>query len=253
MNSLKNKRALVTGAEQGIGKAIAEALINEGCDVFMHCFACNDSPKELVALASSLGQRAAYFNADLTIETETVNCVREAFKFLQGLDILINNVGGLVARRNIEEIDTSFWQQVIDVNLTTMLLVTREAIPYLTQTSGASIVNIASLAGRQGGHEGSLAYSTAKGAVLTWTRALARELASNGIRVNAVAPGFILGTRFHAEHTSQESAIATISAIPLGRAGNVGDIARPVIFLASEYSGFITGETIDVNGGVYCS
>jgi 3-oxoacyl-[acyl-carrier protein] reductase len=250
-NSLRKKRAFVTGAAQGIGKAIAETLIREGCDVFMHCYNGLEGPQELVELASSLNQRAGYYQADLTVEANAIACVKAAMEFLQGLEILVNNVGGLVARKKIEEIDGNFWKQVLDVNLTTMLLITREAVPYMAQANGASIINIASLAGRQGGHEGSLVYATAKGAVLTWTRALARELGPRGIRVNAVAPGLILGTRFHAEHTTQEVAQATINTIPLGRAGNVYDVARTVAFLASEYNGFITGETIDINGGVY--
>jgi 3-oxoacyl-[acyl-carrier protein] reductase len=133
------------------------------------------------------------------------------------------------------------------------MLVTREILPSLNASEGASIVNIASLAGRKGGHPGSLVYSMTKGAVLTWTRSLSSELASKGIRVNAVAPGFIEGTLFHKTHTTPESASKTIEGIPLGRAGNPDDVARAVAFLASEYDGFITGETIDINGGVYCA
>jgi 3-oxoacyl-[acyl-carrier protein] reductase len=104
-----------------------------------------------------------------------------------------------------------------------------------------------------GGHAGSLAYSAAKGAVLTWTRSLARELGPRGIRVNAVAPGLILGTAFHNTHTTLESAAATIAAIPLGRAGTPADVARAVAFLASEGDGFISGATLDINGGVFGS
>ena len=132
-----------------------------------------------------------------------------------------------------------------------MMLITKEMLPHLNQHDGASIVNVSSLAGRMGGHAGSLAYSACKGAVLTWTRSLAKELGARGIRVNAVAPGFIGGTRFHDTHTTKESALKTIATIPLGRAGNSYDVARAVAFLASEYDGFITGETIDINGGVY--
>ena len=112
-------------------------------------------------------------------------------------------------------------------------------------------MNLASLAGRKGGHAGSISYSTAKGATLTWTRSLATELADRSIRVNAVAPGLILGTRFHDTHTTKESADNTVAGIPLGRAGVPEDVARPVVFLASEFDGFITGATLDINGGVY--
>jgi 3-oxoacyl-[acyl-carrier protein] reductase len=173
--------------------------------------------------------------------------------FLGSFDILINNSGALVKRSTIPEVTLEYWKTVIDINLTTMMLVTKELLPSLNQQAGASIVNVSSLAGRAGGHAGSLVYSTCKGAVLTWTRSLSKELASRNIRVNAVAPGFIEGTRFHETHTTRESAMDTISSIPLGRSGNPYDVARAVAFLASEYDGFITGETIDINGGVYCA
>ncbi|MBS1157134.1 MAG: family oxidoreductase [Proteobacteria bacterium] len=253
MGSLVGKRALVTGAEQGIGKAVAEGLLRAGCDIAIHYFMGEEGPQELVALAKSLGRKADYFRADLTREADAVEMVKNAAEFLGGLDVLVNNVGGLVERRSLERVDLPFWQKVIDINMTTMMIVTREAVPHLAESKGASIVNLASLAGRKGGHGGSLIYSMTKGAVLTFTRALASELGPRGIRVNAVAPGLILGTRFHNTHTTQQSADETIKDIPLARAGDVYDIARPIVFLASEYDGFINGETIDINGGVYCA
>lgn len=134
-----------------------------------------------------------------------------------------------------------------------MMFVSQAAAPHLAKSETSSMVNLASLAGRKGGHPGSLVYSTTKGAILTFTRALAVELAPQGTRVNAVAPGLILGTSFHNTHTSEESANETIKGIPLGRAGNPDDVARAVAYLASEYDGFITGATIDINGGVYAS
>jgi 3-oxoacyl-[acyl-carrier protein] reductase len=199
------------------------------------------------------GQKAAYFSGDLTDEDQVKECVKKSAEFLGGIDVLVNNVGGLIARKSLVEVDMKFYNIVMDVNLKTMVLITRECLPYLEKAGGASIVNLSSLAGRKGGHDGSLIYSTSKGAVLTFTRALAGELGPKGIRVNAVAPGLILGTRFHNTHTTQESADETVKGIPLGRAGNIYDIARTITFLASEYDGFITGETIDINGGVYCA
>src|SRR5262249_19552464 len=145
----------------------------------------------------------------------------------------------------LETIETDFWMRTMDINVNSMLWVTRAAVPALAKSGAASIVNLSSVAGRKGGQPGALAYSTAKGAVLTWTRALATELATKGIRVNAVTPGLILGTRFHDTHTTEAAKQAIIQQIPLGRAGTSDDVARAVVFLASEYDGFITGATLD--------
>jgi 3-oxoacyl-[acyl-carrier protein] reductase len=251
MGNLKGKRALVTGAEQGIGYATAEMLIEAGCDIALHYFAGDEGPKALAEIAKAKGQRAIWLQADLTQEEATKKCVADAISFLGGMDVLINNVGGLIGRKALVEVDMKFWQTVLDVNLKTMILVTRECAPALWKSGSASVVNLASLAGRKGGHSGSLVYSMTKGAVLTFTRALAQEWGPKGVRVNAVAPGLILGTRFHNTFTTKESAEETIQGIPLGRAGNIYDVARAIAFLASEYDGFISGETIDINGGVY--
>ncbi len=250
MGTLTGKRALITGGGQGIGYAIVRELIDRGCNVAIHYFSSKDGSEELVRYAQSKNYRAVAIAADLTIETEADNLVSNAAEFLAGIDILVNNTGDLVGRKQLADVDLIFWQKVIDINLTSMMLVTREALVHLEKADGASIINIASLAGRKGGHPGSLVYSMAKGAVITWTRALANELGSKGIRVNAVAPGLILGTRFHSTHTTKESTDATIATIPLKGAGNPEDIARTVAFLASEYDGFINGAIIDVNGGV---
>lgn len=252
MGKLQGKRALVTGGGQGLGRAIVEELLRQGCDVAIHYRSSADGARAAQQSAPP-GVRAQCFAADLTNPTDAQALVTEAVAFLGGLDILVNNAGDLVGRRRLEELDTAFWQQTLDINVTSTLLVTQHAVPYLANAGQSSIVNLASLAGRMGGHAGSLAYSATKGAILTWTRSLAKELGGRGIRVNAVAPGLILGTAFHNTHTTPESAAATVATIPLERAGTPEDVARAVAFLASEYDGFITGATLDINGGVYGS
>ena len=253
MQKLKGKRVLITGGGQGLGFAIVEEFIAAGAQVAVHYYSSDRGALQLKEMALGRNQRADIFKADLTRESQATGLVKNAAAFLDGLDILINNAGDLVGRHLLEEIDTEFWEQVLAVNMTSMMWVTRAAVPFLAASGAASIVNLSSLAGRKGGHAGSLAYATAKGGVLTWTRALASELAPRGIRVNAVAPGLILGTRFHATHTTEASAQETVRHIPLGRAGAPADVARAVTFLASEYDGFITGATLDINGGVYAA
>ncbi|MEI6105551.1 MAG: SDR family oxidoreductase [Opitutae bacterium] len=252
---LLRKRALVTAGAQGIGLAITRHLLAVGCDVFVHYHRSAEAARALEAEAASLGRRCGHASADLTETEECERLVTAAVTFLGGLDILINNAGSLVARKSLAEADDAFWAEVMALNVGSVRRITRASAPHLAAAArtggGASIVNLSSLAGRKGGHGGSLAYSTAKGAILTFTRALASELGPQGIRVNALAPGLILGTRFHSTHTTAESAQATVAGIPLGRGGSADDVARAAVFLASEYDGFITGATLDINGGVY--
>lgn len=250
-NKLNGKNILITAGAQGIGEAITKHLIDNGANVAIHYFSSADTANELVAYANEKGQKAIAISGDLTKEADANALVEKTVAEFGGLNILINNAGSLVARNLLSEMETDFWHKVMDINLTSMMFVTRAASPYLAKNESSSIVNLASLAGRKGGHPGSLVYSTSKGAILTFTRALSTELGAQGTRVNAVAPGLILGTSFHNTHTTKESAAETTAGIPIQRAGNAADVARAVLFLASEYDGFITGATLDINGGVY--
>lgn len=250
-NKLTGKNILITAGAQGIGESLTKHFIDSGANVAIHYFSSADTANQLKAYAVSKGQKAVVINGDLTKEADANTLVDKTVETLGGLDVLINNAGSLVARRMLNEMDAEFWHKVMDINLTSMMFVTRAASPHLAKNENSSIVNLASLAGRKGGHPGSLVYSTSKGAILTFTRALSSELGPQGIRVNAVAPGLILGTSFHNTHTTKESAAATTAGIPIKRAGNADDVARAVLYLASEYDGFITGATLDINGGVY--
>ncbi len=250
-NKLNGKNILITAGAQGIGEEITKHFIDNGANVAIHYFSSADTANELVAYANEKGQKAIAISGDLTKEADANALVEKTVAEFGGLNILINNAGSLVARNLLSEMETDFWHKVMDINLTSMMFVTRAASPYLAKNESSSIVNLASLAGRKGGHPGSLVYSTSKGAILTFTRALSTELGAQGTRVNAVAPGLILGTSFHNTHTTKESAAETTAGIPIQRAGNAADVARAVLFLASEYDGFITGATLDINGGVY--
>ncbi|WP_231563933.1 SDR family NAD(P)-dependent oxidoreductase [Zobellia amurskyensis] len=248
---LTGKNVLITAGAQGIGESITKHFIDSGANVAIHYFSSADTANQLVEVATAKGQKAIAISGDLTQEADANALVEKTIEAFGGLDILINNAGSLVARKMLSEMEAEFWNKVMDINLTSMMFVTRAAAPYLAKNDNSSIVNLASLAGRKGGHPGSLVYSTSKGAILTFTRALSAELGPQGTRVNAVAPGLILGTSFHNTHTTKESAAETTAGIPIQRAGNAADVARAVIYLASEYDGFITGATLDINGGVY--
>lgn len=250
-NKLTGKNVLITAGAQGIGESITKHFIGSGANVAIHYFSSADTANELKIYAKEKGVKAIAISGDLTKEDDANSLVKKTAEALGGIDILINNAGSLVARRLMYEMEAEFWHRVMDINLTSMMFVTKAASSYLAKNQESSIVNLASLAGRKGGHPGSVAYATSKGAILTFTRALSTEFGSQGIRVNAVAPGLILGTSFHNTHTTKASADATIAGIPIQRAGNADDVARAVLYLASEYDGFITGATLDINGGVY--
>jgi len=253
LNTLNGKKILVTGGASGIGGAISMELAKQGATVIVHYFSSKSAVEKIQNEVSKLGQGEIIpLQADLTSDSSVKRFVEEVTKQFSELDVLVNNAGDLVERHSLESITNDFWEKVMSINVTSMMMVTREVLPLLKKAKdGASIVNLASLAGRKGGHAGSLAYSTSKGAVLTFTRSLAVELAEHQIRVNSVTPGLILGTSFHNTHTTKASSDKTITEIPLKRPGNPNDVARAVAFLASEYNGFITGATIDINGGVY--
>ena len=214
-NKLTGKNILITAGAQGIGESISRHFIDSGSNVAIHYFSSADTANELVEYALSKGQKAIAINGDLTNEEDAKAMVEKTVATFGGLDILINNAGSLVARKMLNDMETDFWHKVMDINLTSMMFVSRAAATHLGKNEHSSIVNLASLAGRKGGHPGSLVYATSKGAILTFTRALSTELGPQGTRVNAVAPGLILGTSFHNTHTTKESAAETTAGIPI--------------------------------------
>ena len=161
---LQGKNVLITAGAQGIGEAITQQFIDLGANVAIHYFSSLERAEQLKTAAIEKGQKAVTIKGDLTKEADAVNLVSNTKEALGGIDILINNAGSLVARKRLEEIEVDFWHKVMDINLTSMMHVTKAASPYLIKNENSSIVNLASLAGRKGGHAGSLAYSTSKGA-----------------------------------------------------------------------------------------
>jgi len=246
---LKGKVALVTGGARDIGRAIALELAASGARVVVNFKHSADAAKELVSEIRGRGGEAVAIAADVTKSGEVKRLIAEMRAAFNGrIDILVNNAGGLLARKKLEEMDDGFWDDVLALNLKSVFLVTREALPYLPE--GSAIVNLSSLAARDGGGGGALAYSAAKGGVMTLTRGLSKELAARKIRVNCVSPGLI-DTTFHDTFTSPEIRKIVASRTSIGREGAPEDVAKAVVFLASSASAYITGESIEVNGGIY--
>ena len=245
---LEGKTAIVTGGGRDIGAAVAKKLATEGASVAINYFASSAGAEATVAEIQAAGGRAIALQGDLTKSDDVQAIVQRTVDEFGGLDILVNNAGGLVARKKIGEMDLAHWQAVMDVNLTSTFMMTNAALQHMK--SGA-IVNLASQAGRDGGGPGAVPYATSKGAVMTMTRGLAKELGPD-IRVNALCPGMI-DTDFHNIHTPDAGRRGFEAAAPLKRQGNVEDAANLVLFLACDDSAFITGANVDINGGMVFS
>ncbi|MEW2918441.1 3-oxoacyl-ACP reductase family protein [Ruegeria sp. ANG10] len=245
---LQGKTAIVTGGGRDIGRACAVKLASEGVNVAVNYFASSAGAEETVAEIKKIGGQAFAMQGDLNKPEEVDALIAKTVDTYGSLDILVNNAGGLIARKKIAEMSLEHWQAVMDLNLTSTFLMVKAAL--LHMKSGA-IVNIASQAGRDGGGPGASAYATSKGAVMTFTRCLAKELGPD-IRVNAICPGMI-DTDFHNIHTPDAGRRGLEAAAPLKRQGQSQDVANLVAFLASEDSAYLTGTNVDINGGMLFS
>ncbi len=244
---LTAQRAIVTGASTGIGRAIAIALARAGADVAIHYGSSRKEAEETARGVESHGRRAVLVQADFRDPTAAGKAVEAAVQALGApIDILVNNAGSLVGRSAVEEMDAELWQEVIALNLSSVFFATKAALPYLGD--GARIVNVSSVAARHGGGPGAFAYAAAKGGVMTLTRGLAKELASRNIRVNAIAPG-VIETPFHDKFSTPEQLETFRKGIPLGRLGTSEECAGAVLYLVSPLASYVTGQSIDINGG----
>jgi 3-oxoacyl-[acyl-carrier protein] reductase len=246
---LKGKRALVTGGGRGIGRAIAEALSGAGADVFVHYNKSEGPANEFVKQAEKQGRKAYAAGGDLTDSAQVKTLFDKVQKQWDSLDILVNNAGDLVQRSKIESFSDELLDYVMKLNFHSAVYVTRAAIPLLRKGKDASIINLSSVAAHHGGANGATIYSSTKAAIHTYTRGLAKELAPD-IRVNAIAPGVAL-TDFHRTHSTPDG-LATIAAnTPLKRLGVAEDHGAAVVFLCAKSGAFITGEVIEINGGLW--
>ena len=245
------KTAIVTGGARDIGRAVSLKLAKEGARVVVNYLSNEQFANETLGLIKDAGGEAIIVKADVTNETGVTHIVSEARKaFGDEVHILVNVAGGLVARKLLVDMDGDFWDTVMTLNVKSVFLMTKHVVPLMPP--GSVIVNFSSQAGRDGGGFGASAYATAKGAVATFTRGMAKELGPKGIRVNAVDPGMI-ATAFHDTFTKPEVRTNVANSTPLRREGQAPEVADLVAYLASDESSFITGANIDINGGTYFS
>lgn len=251
MKKLEGKVAIVTGGARDIGRAVSLKLASEGAKVVVNYFDNEEDAKTTQGMIAELGAESIIVQGDMTKEADVKRIVAEAQKaFGQDIHVLINVVGGIVGRKKITEQDEAWYNFLMDVNMKSCWLCTKEVVPFMPR--GGAIVNFSSLAAKDGGGPGASMYATAKGAVAVFTRAMAKELGPDGIRVNAVAPGTI-ATSFHDRFNTPENRERMKGIYPLRREGDAGDVADLICFLACDDSDYITGTNIDINGGIFFS
>lgn len=248
MSQFKGKVAVVTGGGRDIGRAISVALAKEGAKVVVNYNSSRKGAKETVAEIASFKGKAIAVKADVStlrgiksLKTKTVKA------FGKKVHILVNNAGGLFARKTLQEFDEEFYDLVMNVNFKSTVFVMQVFEPLMGK--GSSIINLSSLAARDGGGGGSSLYASSKGAATTFTRGMAKELGPKGIRVNAICPGLI-GTKFHDDFTSDEIRKIVAGKTPIRREGRADEVADLVVYLASKKSSFVTGANFDINGGL---
>ncbi|HKJ96054.1 MAG TPA: 3-oxoacyl-ACP reductase family protein [Gammaproteobacteria bacterium] len=248
MYVFENKVVWVTGSSTGIGRAAAKAFAEHGADVVLHCNESRSEAESLERELEALGRKTLLVQGDVAdghaVEAMAAR-VRDAFG---GVDILMNNAGSLIKRARIEDMEESVWDRVLDVNLKSVFLVTRAVLPMMRARGGGRIINLSSIAARNGGGPGSGAYGAAKAGVANLTRTMAKEFVGDNILVNAIAPG-VITTPFHDRFTPDDVRRRLAEQIPMGREGTPEETVGAALFLASGYAGYITGEVIEVNGG----
>jgi 3-oxoacyl-[acyl-carrier protein] reductase len=243
------KVVLVTGASSGIGRATAEFFGRCGASVAIGFHGNQAGADAAVAAITETGSKASAIKADVTKNSEIARMVREVEDALGTVDILVNNAGSLVERLKTLEMTEERWDEVMNLNARSAFFAAQAVIPKMLERGAGVIVNVTSIAARNGGALGSIHYSAAKAAVLTMTKGMAKEFATQGIRINAVSPG-VIDTPYHETFTTPEVMENLRKAIPMGREGRPDEVAGVIAFLASDAAKYLCGETIEINGGL---
>jgi 3-oxoacyl-[acyl-carrier protein] reductase len=245
---LTGKTALVTGASSGIGAATALVLAELGASVAIGYHNNAKGAEEVAAQITAKGGKAATLKADMRNAAEVAPLVESAVKAIGPIDILINNAGSLVARIPLAKLTECGWDEVMDLNLKSAALCAQAVAPGMAERKRGAIINVVSIAARNGGGPGAGIYAAAKAGLIAFTKSLAKELAPSGVRVNAISPG-VIDTPFHEVFSTPEMIAGFVKGIPLGRVGTSMECAKVIAFLASDAASYVVGETIEVNGG----
>ncbi|WP_394839657.1 3-oxoacyl-ACP reductase FabG [Pendulispora rubella] len=248
-SDIVGKVALVTGAASGIGKAAVLALAEQGARVAINYFRNEKGAEETRQQILAAGGHAITVRADVTHPDDVQRAAAGVAAELGPIDILVNNAGSLVERLRLMDMSEARWDDVVDLNLKSAFFCAQSVASSMIERRTGAIVNVSSIAGRNGGALGSIHYSSAKGGLISMTKGLAKELAPHGVRVNAVSPG-VIDTAFHERFSTPDAMKAYANAIPVGRVGSPAEVASVIAFLASDASSYVVGETIEVNGGM---
>ena len=249
MDNVKNfggMTALITGASSGIGAASATAFRARGARVLIHYNRQESEAQKIIERVRGAGGQGELLRADLT----TMDGVRSLIQALAGrhIDILVNNAGSLIQRTPVLNFTEELWEQVLTLNLTSAFFLAKAVLAGMVERKSGFVVNISSVAARNGGGLGALAYASAKGALSTMTIGLAKEFAPFGVRINAVSPGTI-DTNYHRKFSNDQTLNAVKAATPMARLGTAEEVADVILFLCSNEARFIQGQVIEVNGG----